>query len=92
MVLDVNSIFFKHFRIIGLLDWYNKKILLYIISYFLSKLLNTEAKLRLPNTSENTATKQLYQLNKKREEVSLELAKTRLRVGFESEPPVTKRF
>ena len=46
--------------------------------------LNTEAKLRFANTSENTTKKQLYQIKKGKVETSLELAKTGLGVGFES--------
>ena len=45
---------------------------------------NTEAKLRFANTCENTNKKQLHQVKYKKVELSLELAKTRLRVGFES--------
>ena len=46
--------------------------------------MNTEAKLRFAKTCENTTKKQLYQGEKEKVEISLELPKTRLRVGFES--------
>ena len=45
---------------------------------------NTEAKLRFANTCDNTTKKQLYQVKKEKVEISLQLAKTRIRVGFES--------
>ena len=44
----------------------------------------TEAKLRFANTCENTTKKQLNQVKYEKVEISLDLAKTRLRVRLES--------
>ena len=51
---------------------------------FYKKILDTEAKLRFANTCKNATKKQLYQVKYEKVEISLELAKTRLHVGFES--------
>ena len=44
----------------------------------------TEAKVCFANTCENTTKKRLFQVKKEKLEINLELANTRLRVGFES--------